>query len=155
MRVVSQVHLPLPISAIWPRLSDPEKWPEWMEGVVSVEIESCDANGLATSWIERFRSPTTGAILGVRHRLVESIEGKELVWELVPQDPNFTGLRQTIRLETNGKGTKISYAVEILNPDLAPGLPLVDTQAVRIGIRKFISSSLSRLTSRLQQRAFP
>ncbi len=155
MRVVSQVHLTFPVSILWPLVSNPEKWPEWMEGITSVEIESCNADGVAMIWIERFRSPTTGAILGVRHRLIKSVEGKEFVWELVPRDPNFAGLRQTIRLETNGKGTKISYAVEILNPDLAPGLPLVDTQAVRIGIRKFISSSLSRLTSRLQQRAFP
>ncbi len=123
-----------------------------MEGVVSVEIESCDANGLATSWIERFRSPTTGAILGVRHRLVESIEGKELVWELVPQDLDSLGLRQTIRLKADGKGTEISYAMEILNPALGPGLSLVDAHPVRVGIRKLINSSLSRLTSQLQQR---
>lgn len=155
MKVVDRVRVPLPPSALWPLVANPQRWPEWMEGVVAVEVEAYDASGAALSWVERFRSPTTGALLGVRQRAVESVQGRKFAWELVPRDSSSLGLRQTIALRASARGTEVSYAVEILNPASALGLPLVNPQSARLGIWNFISSSLGRLTRRLEAEASP
>lgn len=146
MKVSRHVHMPVPPAVLWRLVSDPEAWPRWMEGVVGVEVESCNAGGAAYQWIERFRSPTTGAIIGIRHRLVRRVEGREFVWELVSWGPGSLGIYQAITPEPNGHGTELMYSIKVERPVLLSAYPSLESREGRSRVLEFITSSLKRLT---------
>ena len=78
MRIVERVRVEAPRAQVWELVSDPRRWPEFMDGLVVSEVLSEQVTGCGARWAIRFQ--VGAAALGGTVEVVEFHEPADLAW---------------------------------------------------------------------------